>query len=142
MSFLNKFINDGATKVFVSPFYNYAEVYNVPDKPNQFFICLTFSAIFLMLTLLGLCWPEKIKKVTSRFFMPVIESLLAIMAAGTLLFYFIPLIWGDVRLLNDNFLLQEQTKLKGGIVQNVAFLRAHSLGGSNYLSPHKGYPLL
>ncbi len=155
MSFLNKFINDGATKVFVSPFYNWAELYNVPDKPNQFFICLTFSAIFLMLTLLGLCWPEKIKritspvlcwtekikKVTSRFFMPVIESLLALMAAGTLLFYFIPLIWGDVRLLNDNFLLQEQTKLKGGIVQNVAFLRAHSLGGFKLSQPTQGLPI-
>ena len=74
MSLLNKFINDGATQDFVSPFYNWAEIYNVIDKPSQFSICLTFSAIFLILTLLGICWPEQIKRVTRRFFMAVIKS--------------------------------------------------------------------
>ncbi len=43
MSLLNKFINDGATKDFISPFYNWAEIYNVIDKPSQFVICFTFS---------------------------------------------------------------------------------------------------
>ena len=80
-------------------------------------------------------------KVTLRFFMPVIESLLTLMAAGTLLFYFIPLIWGDVRLLNDNFLLQGQTKLKNGIVQNIPFLRSHTLGGFKLSQPTQGLPI-
>ena len=43
MSLLNKFINDGATQDFVSPFYNWAEFYNMTDKLSQFFMCFTFS---------------------------------------------------------------------------------------------------